>query len=133
MNDGPVKLKPQSARGENKMAKFPKKGNSQAGTVLLEVSPQSVSGDLAPRAAVPEDFRRRASEIADSVAAVADEFKSHLTSIVDVPTENKWGVDSIEISFEIAVQAEAGVVIAKASSSATFSVTLTLQASTDRP
>lgn len=115
------------------MAKFPKKGNSQAGTVLLEVSPQSVSGDLAPRAAVPEDFRRRASEIADSVAAVADEFKSHLTSIVDVPTENKWGVDSIEISFEIAVQAEAGVVIAKASSSATFSVTLTLQASTDRP
>lgn len=102
--------------------------------VLLEVTPRATSaGDLAPRTAMPEDFRRRASEIASSVAGIADEFRSRLASVVPRPDGSKWGVESIEIGFEIAVQAETGVVIAKASSSATFSVSLTLQAPSDQP
>lgn len=98
--------------------------------VLLEVRPRSISGDLAPRVAVPEEFRRRAGEIADSVAEVADQFRSTLERVLEHPAAG-WRMDSIEIGFDIAVQAEAGVVIAKATSGATFSARLTLKAPPD--
>ncbi len=115
------------------MTKSAKTDDHRPVALLLEVSPRPGSGgDLAPRAAMPEDFRRRAGEIADSVAGVADEFRSRLASVVAQPSSSRWGVESIEIGFEIAVQAETGVVIAKASSSATFSVSLTLQAPPDQ-
>lgn len=109
------------------MAKMGKIEDPRAAEILLEVTPRSVSGDLAPRTTVPEDFRRRASEIADSVAGVANEFRSRLGSVLQAPAKGEWGVDSIEIKFEVAVQAETGIVIAKASTAATFSVTLTVQ------
>jgi Trypsin-co-occurring domain 1 len=99
--------------------------------IMVEVHPRSVSGDLAPRVAVPEQFRLRAGEIADSVAEVADQFRAKLAQILRHPTEPGWGVDSIEIGFDLAVQAEAGVVIAKASTSATFSAKLTLKVEQD--
>jgi NTP-dependent ternary system trypsin peptidase co-occuring protein len=98
--------------------------------VLLEVQPRRTSGDLAPRVAIPEDFRRRAGEIADSVAAIADKFRSRLEDVMTRPKDG-WGVESIEIGFDIAVQAEAGVLIAKASTGATFSAKLTLKVSQD--
>ncbi|GAB3441260.1 hypothetical protein [Actinophytocola sediminis] len=60
------------------MAKSDEREDNQPVEILLEVHPRSVSGDLSPRVAVPEDFRRRAAEIADSVAQVADRFRSRL-------------------------------------------------------
>jgi hypothetical protein len=42
-------------------------------------------------------------------------------------------VGSVEIEFGIAVQAEAGVVIAKATAGATFTARLVLQATEDHP
>lgn len=106
-------------------------GDRRAVEVLLEVNPRSVPGDLGPRVAVPEVFRRRAGEIADSVAEVADQFRSRLEPLLRRPADTGWGVDSIEIGFDIAVQAEAGVVIAKATTGATFSARVTLKAPQD--
>ncbi len=110
------------------------KENDRRGTeILLEVHPRSVSGDLAPRAAgLPEEFRQRAGEIADSVAEVANQFRSRLEPMLRHSAEIGLGVESIEIGFDIAVQAEAGVVIAKATTGATFSARLTLKAPQDR-
>jgi hypothetical protein len=108
-----------------------KSGEGEGGKsveILLEVRPRSVSGDLAPRVAVPEEFRRRAGEIADGVAEVADQFRSRLERVLTTRDDAGWGVDSIEIGFDIAVQAEAGVVIAKATTGATLSARLTLKA-----
>ncbi|WP_409060990.1 CU044_2847 family protein [Streptomyces sp. SYP-A7185] len=101
-------------------------GNGTA-EILLEVQPRSVSGDLAPRFAVPEQFERRAGEIADSVAQVAEQFRSRLEQVLR-PSEAGWGVESIEVGFDISVQADVGVIIAKATSGATFSARLTLRA-----
>lgn len=99
--------------------------------VLIEVNPNSTSGDLAPRAVLTEEFRQRAAEIADSVALVADQFKSRFKSVMHPPAVEPWNVGSVKIEFKVAVQAETGIVIAKASTSATFSVTLTLEPQSD--
>jgi len=105
--------------------------SGQAGTLLVEVRQLQISGDLAPRLAAPEDFRRRAAEVADGVADVAEQFRSKLSRVLAQPDDSGWRVGSIEIGFEIAVQAEAGVIIAKATTGATFSARLVLQASKD--
>ncbi|MEU6259198.1 CU044_2847 family protein [Streptomyces sp. NPDC047043] len=101
--------------------------------ILLEVQPRSVSGDLAPRVALPEQFQRRAGEIADSVAQVADQFRSRLETVLRRPPDGGWAVESIEVGFDLSVQADAGVIIAKATSGATFSARLTLKAAPDAP
>ncbi|MFD8495514.1 hypothetical protein [Amycolatopsis sp. NPDC059657] len=110
-----------------------KRADSKQGSpdLLLEVTPRQVSGDLAPRKVVPEDFRQRAAEIAESVQEVADEFRTRLARLIKNPSNTEWGLESIEIGFDITVQAEAGVLIAKASTGATFSAKLTLKAPLD--
>ncbi|WP_162834444.1 CU044_2847 family protein [Amycolatopsis circi] len=101
--------------------------------VLLEVNPQQGSGDLAPQKSGPEDFRKRASEIAASVGEVADEFRSNLGDLMDKSPDKSWNVDAIEIAFGITVQAETGILIAKASAGTTFSAKLTFKASVALP
>jgi hypothetical protein len=96
--------------------------------ILLEVRPAAASGDLAPRPAVPEEFKSRAPEIADSLAEVVDVFRSRLAKALSQQDDSSWRAGSVEIEFDIAVQAEAGIVIAKATAGATFSARLVLQA-----
>ena len=106
-----------------------KKGSGRRSTeILLEVQPRSVSGDLGPSIFVPEAFARRADEVADSIAEIASQFRSRLEKTLDGPSDHGWKMDAIELMFGITVQAEAGVIIAKATSAATFSAKLTLKA-----
>jgi Trypsin-co-occurring domain 1 len=100
--------------------------------ILLEVRGPSVSGDLGPGMPTLEQFRRRAHEIADSVAEVAEEFRSRLQKVLRRPEDPGWRADSIELDFQVAVQAEAGVIVARAVSGATFTVKLTFTASADQ-
>lgn len=101
--------------------------------ILLEVRPVAVSGDLGPRPAVPEEFRARAGEIAESIAEVAEHFRSRLKKVLATQDDSGLRIGSVEIEFGIAVQAEAGVVIAKATAGATFTAKLVLQATEDHP
>jgi hypothetical protein len=96
--------------------------------VLLEVMPTSRTGDLAPRVAAPEEFTKRAGEIADTIAEVAEHFRARLARILERRDDPGWQADSIEIAFDIAVHAEAGVVIARTGADATFSAKLILKA-----
>ena len=110
------------------MAGNVRRSGSQVPEILLEVRPRSVSGDLAHSLALPEQFRQRAGDVADSVAEIAAQFRSRLEKALEKPADSGWRMDSIELRFDIAVQAEAGVIIARASSGATFSAKLTLKA-----
>jgi hypothetical protein len=100
--------------------------------ILLEVRPALTSGDLAPRAMVPEEFRSRAGEIAESIAEVVEPFRSRLGRILDKGDDSSWRIGSIEVTFDIAVQAEAGVIIAKATAGATFSARFVMNAPQDQ-
>jgi hypothetical protein len=76
---------------------------------------------------MPEDFRARAGEIAESLAEIIEDFRAKLARVLARRDEQAWRVGSVEIAFDIAVQAEAGVVIAKTTAGATFSARLVLQ------
>ncbi len=104
-----------------------KAAGRQEPQILLEVRSSADPGDLAPRFATPEDFRARAGEIAESLADIVEDFRSKLARVIARRDEHSWGVGSLEIAFEIAVQAEAGVVIARTTAGATFSVRLVLE------
>jgi Trypsin-co-occurring domain 1 len=106
--------------------------SSKEPVILLEVRPASESGDLGPGGPTLEQFSRRAGEVAESVAQIAEEFRSRLQKTLRKPTDSGWHTESIELGFEIAVQAEAGVVIARAVSGATFTAKLTLKAPADK-
>jgi Trypsin-co-occurring domain 1 len=111
----------------------PRQANgSKEPAILLEVRPASESGDLGPGGPSLEQFSRRAAEIAESIAQIAEEFRSRLQKTLRKPEESGWRTESIELGFEIAVQAEAGVVIARAVSGATFSAKLTLKAPAEK-
>jgi hypothetical protein len=102
-------------------------GRSASG-ILIEVRPAVTTGDLGSRAAIPEEFKSRAAEIVDSIKEVVDQFRSRLGKDLSEKYHSSWNVGSIEIEFGLAVQAEAGVVIAKTTAGATFSARLVLQA-----
>jgi len=106
---------------------------SPTSEILLEVRPAQTSGDLAPRAVVPEEFKSRAGEIADSIAEIADHFRSRLGKLLRERDDAGLRIGTVEIQFGIAVQAEAGVVIAKATAGATFSAKIVLQIPGDHP
>jgi Trypsin-co-occurring domain 1 len=114
------------------MARNAGRTNSTSPKILLEVRPASMSGDLGPGLAMPEQFQQRASEIAGSVAEVASQFRLRLEKELKPSSVPGWHMDSIELRFDIAVQAEAGVIIARASSGATFSAKLTMKALTEK-
>ncbi len=101
--------------------------------ILLEVRPVTASGDLGPRASVPEDFTSRAAEVANGIGEVVDQFHSQLGKTLDQRDDSSWRIRTVEIGFDIAVQAEAGVVIAKATAGATFSVHLVLYSTEQSP
>jgi NCAIR mutase (PurE)-related protein len=103
--------------------------NVHPARILVEVEERRASGDLAPRTTYPEDFGNRASEIADGIAEIAQHMRSRLGQLLETRTSDSWKTESIEIGFDLAVQAEAGILIAKASAGTTFSARVLFQPS----
>ena len=94
--------------------------------ILVEVRPARVSGDVARRVSVPpESFADRAGEIADAITEVAGKLRDRLEQKMAAEEAHPWRLASVELAFELALRAEAGVVIARASTEATFTATLT--------
>jgi Trypsin-co-occurring domain 1 len=102
--------------------------------ILLEVRATSVPGDLAPRFLAAEKFKARADEIASSISAIAESFRSRLQPSLNSNRADAWHIETMEIQFSVAVQAEAGVVISRTSAGATFSAKVVLQShSSEQP
>lgn len=94
--------------------------------ILVEVRPANVSGDIARRRpAVPESFASRAGEVADAITDVADKLRDHLEANMAADDPHLWKLTTVELGFELALRAEAGVILARAGTEATFSATLT--------
>jgi hypothetical protein len=91
--------------------------------IKVEVVQVGDSGYLSPSRASLEDFGRRAPEVVDSIIAVAGALGKQLDSqAADADARSRWTMDEMAVSFELALEAEAGVVIARARTSATFNV-----------
>ena len=97
------------------------------GDVLVEVRPAAAQGiypeELKPARPTLESFRDRSADIASTVVDVAKNLKEQF----DAALGKQAGLapDCVEIEFGLELQAETGIVIAKASAGCTFTVKLT--------
>jgi Trypsin-co-occurring domain 1 len=71
-----------------------------------------------------QSFEKRAGEIADSIAEVASQFRSRFDRYVAAEPDELWALDQVEVTFALEVQAEAGVLLARASTTGTFTAKL---------
>lgn len=95
------------------------------GEILVEVVPSaSTAGDLSSRTLLPERFQQRATEVADSVADVAESMRDLLDQRLQRDSTDGLALDAVDIEFSVNLQSEAGVIIARASASAGFRVRL---------
>jgi hypothetical protein len=112
--------------------------------VLVEVSAVGAGqgGDLRRGVSLaPVSFASRADDVADALLEIARRMRDRLQSADEngeaaepagqardaeaEPAGESWGLDEVQLSFQLALKADAGVVIAKASTSATFGATMT--------
>jgi hypothetical protein len=97
------------------------------GEIRVEVRPTSgaYGEDLTGRPLLPEAFSSRADEIADSVVEIANRFRARLDAAADRGGPSGWRLGEVELAFGLELEAESGVVIAKARAGCTFTATLT--------
>jgi len=72
-----------------------------------------------------EEFGKRVSELGDSIGEIANELRRKLDDALEQGEESNWGLDQIQLSFSLDLEAEAGVIVAKAKTAAGFEVQLT--------
>jgi hypothetical protein len=101
-------------------------GNRKMADIRVEVVPPAgtYGQDLAGPP-MPELFSARASEIADSVAEVAEQFRARIEEAMTRDAAGGWQLGQVEVAFGLQAEAGAGVLIARASVGATFTATLT--------
>jgi hypothetical protein len=95
--------------------------------LLVEVSRPSGAGNLAARAAGPESFGDRGEELASGLVRVAERFRGRIDELVSTG-DGGARLDQVQLQFGLSLQAETGIVIAKAAAGTTFTATLTWSA-----
>jgi hypothetical protein len=96
-------------------------------SIEIEVLPSRNSkGLISPGVPSLEDFRSRVPDVADSIHEIAEAVQKRLDADEQgQDTAGAWAMDSAQLTFQMALAAEGGVVIAKASASATLSIQIT--------
>lgn len=88
------------------------------------VSPVGVKGDLGPNVGL-EDFNKRLGEFGNSLSDMASTLRTHLDKAAGRGVDqSEWCLAEAELKFSLELQAEAGVIITRASSKAAFEVSL---------
>ncbi|MDX2527011.1 CU044_2847 family protein [Streptomyces europaeiscabiei] len=94
--------------------------------VLVQVVELESGREISWGSNVAETLRNRLNDIREAIRAGADSVSS---SLGDLPRQNGWEVGEVSASFGITLTAEAGVILSKASTEATFEVTVTFRRS----
>jgi len=95
--------------------------------VRIEVVPKrSISGDLSDEPVTPELFNKRVDEIGTTLADVSTRLQEYLdqSSRTKGNEKSSFGLSEVELKFSFEVEAEAGVIITRASTRATFEATM---------
>lgn len=92
--------------------------------VVRVVPPPERAGELAG-ATLTERFTDRVDELGESIGEIARRLRSRLDTDLADEKEAAWKLDEVTLAFSLDLEAEAGVVVAKAKTSAGFEVALT--------
>jgi hypothetical protein len=81
------------------------------------------AGQLAP-GKTWESLDRRIDELGESIADIARRLRTRLDEGLVQEDRSGWQLDEVELKFSLDLEAEAGVVVARAKTTAGFEVTL---------
>lgn len=94
---------------------------------MTEIKVEVVSQDTGEVAFGPKrlpDFRERAAELGDALNDVAAALRGRLHELGG-KDDDGWDLDAVSLTFSIDLQADAGVIVARASTKAGFQAALT--------
>ncbi len=94
--------------------------------ILVEVVERDTTPgqELGPVSVVFASFSERADEVAKTLSDVANKIRAGLDTATGA-VANGWHVDAVEVKFSLDLEAEAGVIITRAKTSAGFEATIT--------
>jgi hypothetical protein len=87
------------------------------------VSPDTGEAAVGRPRAMP-DFKERAADIGESLNEIAIALRKHLHALEE-RAQDGWDLDEVQLGFSLELQADAGVIVARASSKAGFEANLT--------
>jgi hypothetical protein len=96
--------------------------------ILVEVRPSSATGDLSGQSAIPESFISRVEDLGQSLREIAERLSQQLEAFEKNPTA-AWQLERVELKFSLDLEAETGVIIARAKTSAGFEASLSWKSS----
>lgn len=97
----------------------------RVGEIQVRVIPGPVRAGEVRRDKATESFSKRVGELGKSLGTIANDLRAQIDATLDEPEQSGWLLDEVELTFSIDLEAEAGVVVAKARSSAGFEASLT--------
>ncbi len=92
--------------------------------VVRVVPPPERAGELGA-ATLTERFTDRVDELGESIAEIAGRLRARLDTDLAEDKDAVWKLGEVTLTFSLDLEAEAGVVVAKAKTSAGFEVALT--------
>jgi hypothetical protein len=96
-----------------------------ADDIYVEVVPHpGQAGDLSP-ADLMDKMSSRVGELGQALAMLASQLRETMERQLTEPADSRWPLMSVSLEVSINLEAEAGVVIARAKSGAAFQATLT--------
>jgi hypothetical protein len=101
-----------------------RQGEGQAAPEIRVVVVSREGGEVSWRNKQPPTFSERAEELGDSLNDVAETLSGRLTELGRHDGQ-RWDLDEVQLSFSLALEAEAGVILARASSKAGFQASMT--------
>jgi hypothetical protein len=92
---------------------------------MVQVVPSPAqAGQLSP-SKTWESLEQRINELGDSIGDIADRLRSRLdASLARSNQEQAWDLKEVEVKFSLDLEAEAGVVVVRAKTTAGFEVSL---------
>lgn len=95
------------------------------GDIYVEVVPHpGQAGDLSPTDLV-DKLSTRVGELGQALATLASQLRETMERRLTEPADSRWPLASVSLEVSINLEAEAGVVIARAKTGAAFQATLT--------
>jgi Trypsin-co-occurring domain 1 len=88
------------------------------------VPPPERIGELSSEALL-ERFETRVDELGESIGQIARRLRTRLDSDLAEDDSQAWSLDEVTVTFSLDLEAEAGVVVARARTTAGFEIELT--------
>ncbi len=93
--------------------------------IIVRVVPDPARAGEATGAQLTERFADRVHELGASLGEIANELRGELERTLEQEPRDGWRLDEVALTFSLDLEAEAGVVVAKAKTSAGFEALLT--------